>query len=99
VTVAVVKVRVVRVLVPEWLVAVRMAVGLRRRPLMLMLVMGIVHMTVLVLECIMNMFMLVALGKMKPEAERHEDAGSDQPQGHRVAKYQDREDRADKGRH
>ena len=65
-----------RVLVQHGLVAVQVAVRLRRRSLMLMLVMGIVHMTVLVLECIMKMFMFVALGKMEPQADRHEDAGN-----------------------
>jgi len=50
-----------------------------------MLVMGIVHMAVVVLEFVVHMFMLVALGKMEPQANCHEDAGSDQPQRHCIA--------------
>jgi len=88
-----------RVLVQHRLVAVHVAVRFLRRPFMFMLMMHIVHMAVLVLEFIVNMFMLVSFGKMEPQANCHENAGSDQPQCHCIAEHEDRKRRADEGRH
>lgn len=81
----VMQVRVMRVLVQHRLVAVHVVVRFHRRPFMFMLVMRIMHMAVLVLEFIVNMIMLVALGKMQPQAHRHENAGKAKPQRHCIA--------------
>ena len=97
--VPVMQVGIMRVLVPHGLMAVHVAVRLRHGPLMLMLVMGIVHMTVVMLEFVVHMVMFVALGKMEPQSDRHEDAGNYQPHRYRIAKHQDREDRTDERRH
>ena len=74
-----------RVLVPHGLVTVHVTMRLRHGSFVFVLVMDVMHMAVLVLEFIVNMFMLVSFGKMKPQANCHEDAGSDQPQCHCIA--------------
>lgn len=55
---------IVRAPLAHWPVAMRMAVWLRRGLLMLMLVMRVVLMAVL--EFTVNMFMILALDRMKP---------------------------------
>jgi hypothetical protein len=89
VAVAVMEVGVVRVLVPQRLVAVHVAVRFRHRASMLMLVMRVMHVAVIVFDFIVNMFMLMAFRQVKPEPECHQAAGCDQPWGYRIAQHDD----------
>lgn len=59
-------------LVPHGSVAMPMRVWLGHLILMGMIMVCIMHMPVGVLQFIMDMFMLVALGQMQPEANRHQ---------------------------
>jgi hypothetical protein len=72
---AVMEVRIVWMLVAHGLVPMRMRMRLCHRPVMRMLVMRIMHVAVLVLNRLMNMLMVMAFGKVKPNTDRHEDCG------------------------
>ena len=67
---AMVKVGVVRMLVPKPLMPVPMRMRLRHRSVMGVLVMFVVDVPVFVLDRLVRMFMAVSFGQMKPEAER-----------------------------
>ena len=56
---------------------------------MLMLMMLVMDMAVLVVERLVPMLVLMPFGEMQVEADRHQQAGADQRQGHRLAEHQD----------
>ncbi len=60
--VAVVQVGIMRVLVPQGLVAMQVGMRLGHRPVMLMLVMAVMNVTVIVLDFLMRVFVLVVFG-------------------------------------
>ena len=65
-TVAMMQVRVMRVLVPQRLVAVPMGMRLGHRTVVGVLMMLIVDMGMIVFEHLMEMFMLMTLSEMQP---------------------------------
>ena len=73
--VSVVQVRIVRVRVADWFMAVPMRMRFSHRTFMGMLMMVVVHMSMLMLEDVMGVFMLVTFGKVQPEADSHQNAG------------------------
>jgi hypothetical protein len=91
---AMVRVGVMRMLVPKPLMPVPMRMRLGRRTVMGVLVMFVVFVLVLVLDRLVGMFMAMSFGQMKPEAERHKRTGNDQLSRHRLAEQDDRDDRA-----
>ena len=78
-----------RMLMPQRLVAVHVAMWFRNGTLMLVLVMSVMHVAVIVFDFIVNMFMLMAFRKVKPEPDCHQAAGCDQPWGYRIAQHDD----------
>ena len=85
--------------VRDRLVSVRMPVtdARRHRFGMLVLVMLIVHVPVVVSDRLVEMFMLVALGEVKPDSQRHEQGGDHQNDRDRRPKN-DREHRPEERR-
>ena len=79
------KVRVVRMPVPERLVPVPVCVRLGRRALVGVLMMWVVDMTVFVLDRFVRVVMLMAFGQMQPEAKSHQRTGEDELSRHRLA--------------
>lgn len=69
---AMVQVRVMRMLVPQGLVPMHVGVRLAHGPFMLMLVVAVMHMAVVVLDLLMNVLMLVALGEVQPQSNCHQ---------------------------
>ena len=78
--VTVMEIRVMRMLVPNPQVAVPVAVGLFARigRLMVVLVMDIVDVAMLVLERLMQVLVVMRLGKVQIDANPHEQCGADQ---------------------
>ena len=70
---------------PEPVMPVPVGMRLGHRPIVLVLMMLVVHMPVFVLDRLMRMFMVMALGQMQPEAKSHERAGNDELNRHRLA--------------
>ncbi len=87
---AVVQIGIMRVLVDER----HMAVAMRMR-MPVMLVMGV---AVLVLERIVHVFVLVRLGEMQVEPNRHQKTRKNELQRHGFTKQGDRDNGADKWR-
>lgn len=87
----------------ERLVSVRMTVRLwishwRIPWSMHVLVMRVVHMRVSMLHRFVRVVMLVALGEMKPDAQRHAAGAEQQERSHLLSPSNDRESRADEWR-
>ena len=99
VDVAVMRVRIVRMRVGQRLVPVRMAVPRagRDRHRVLVLVVRVMGVPVRVFERRMRVRVLVPLGQVQPDAERHQPAGDKQRRGERVAEH-DRERGAEERR-
>ena len=97
--VAVMQVRIMRMLVQKPGVCVPMAMRLAGRCVgrVRMLVMNIVHVAMLMLERLMQMFVLVRLGEVQIDANAHQQSGADQSKGQRLAKQRERKGCADKG--
>ena len=83
------EVGVVRVLVPQRLVAVRVGVGLGHWTFMLVLVMSVMHVAVIVFDFIVNIFMVMAFSEVKPEPDCHQATCCDEPWCYRIAKHDD----------
>ena len=77
VSVPVVQVGIVRVAVPEWLVPVHVGVRFDHRPLMRVLVVGVMYMQVLMLDRFVQMGVLMPLAEMQPDPDRHQQARAD----------------------
>jgi len=75
VLVAVMKVRVVRMAVPEPVVPVPVRMRLGDHAFVGVLMMGIVDVAVFVLDRLVRVGMLMAFGQMQPEAKSHQRAG------------------------
>lgn len=85
--VPVVQVRIVRMFVPQGLMAVPMGMWFGDFAFMSMLVMLIVHVAVLMFQSEMGMLMLVAFGQMKPETNRHQGTRDDELRCHRLLQH------------
>ena len=87
VLVAVVQVGIMRVLVHDPRVPVRVAVRLSGRiiPGMPVLVVGVVHMPVLVLERLMHVLVVMRLHEMQVDPDPHQHRGTDEGRGRRLA--------------
>ena len=81
---AVVQVRIVRVAVPERIVAMPMRMRFDHRSIVMMLVMHVVNVGMLVLDRCVRMFMVMALGEMQVQPNRHQRAGHQQLPGQRL---------------
>src|SRR5438046_1174849 len=97
---AVVQIGIMRVLVDERQVAMPMRVRLalrvaRSMPVLVVRVMG---MAVLVLERLVPMLVLMRLGEVEIEADRHQQPGEEQPAGHGLAEQGDRDEGANERR-
>jgi hypothetical protein len=66
-----VDVRVVGMPVPKRVMPVPVRMRLCHRSFVGMAMMGVVEMTLLVLDCLVHVFMGVPFGQMQPDAERH----------------------------
>ena len=88
------QVGIVRMLVPERLVPVQVGMWLGHLSLMDMIVMGVMHMKMIMLKFLVDMLVLVAFGKMKPEADGHQHTGDHQLRRHRFPQQQDGKKRA-----
>jgi hypothetical protein len=76
--VAVMKVWIVHMPVPERLMPVPVRMRLGHRAFVGVLMMLVVHMPVLVLDRLVRVVMLMAFGQMQPEAKSHQRAGADE---------------------
>ena len=76
--VAVMKVRVVRMPVPERLMPVPVCMRLGHCAFVAVLMMRVVDVAVLVLGRLVRVVMLMAFGQMQPEAKSHQRAGEDE---------------------
>jgi hypothetical protein len=87
VPVLVVHVRHMRMAVPHPGMAMRMRMGLAGRVFqrVLMLVMGVVHMSMGVLHRLMFVLVFVVLGQVQPDTHAHQQAGHDKLQRQRLA--------------
>lgn len=98
--VAVVDIRVVRVLVRHHDMLMRMVVRLLAAPVEVvhMLMVRVMYMAMLVLQCLMFVLVLMPLGQMQPHAGSHQRTG--QPEGQRggLAQQQDSQRGADERR-
>jgi hypothetical protein len=65
---------------------------------MIVLMVLVVAVPMLMLHGFMNVFMLVSLGQMQPEASPHESASGEQLQRQRLPQQADRQHSADKRR-
>ena len=74
VPVAMVQVRIVRMGVDQWCVAMAVAVGFAHRAIgfMSMLMMRVMNMTMLMFDRFMTVNVIVALGQVQPDAQPHE---------------------------
>ena len=81
------QVRIMRVLVHEPYVPVRVTVRLRGRiaRLMFMLMVDVMHVPVLMLEQIMQVLMVVSLCEVQIDADPHEQRRADEGKGWRLA--------------
>ena len=93
------QVRIMRMLVqkPRVCVPVAMRLAGRRGGRVLMLVMNIVHVAMLMLERLMQMFVLVRLDEVQIDADAHQQRSADHSKGRRLAKQRQRNGGADKG--
>ena len=66
-----VQVRIVRMFVPQGLMAVPVGMWFGDFTFVGVIMMSIMHMAVLMFQFAMGMLMLVAFGQMKPESNRH----------------------------
>ena len=96
VAVTVVKIGVVRMTVTQRRVDVPVAVRLLHVGTgdVLVLMMFVVPMKMVVLERLVDVLVLVALGEMKPHAHRHQRGRDHEPCRHRLEQHDDRPDRA-----
>src|SRR5580698_3264713 len=76
----------------------RMRLVARRRAVVMMVMMRIMHMAMLMLERVMGVIVLVALGEMEIKPDCHQRAGCDQHHRQRLAEERDGDDGADEGR-
>jgi hypothetical protein len=92
-------IRVVRVMVQHLEMVVRMTMSLMvaNKIAMVMPVMLIMRMAVLVLEGIVPVLVLVALGKMQPHSDTHEDGAGKEIGGDSLAENQNRHEGPDEG--
>ena len=67
------------------------------RFIMVMLVMPVMHVAVIVLEGIVQVLVLVALGKVQPYSDTHEDGAGEEIGADFLAENQNRNERTDKG--
>ena len=74
-TMPVMQVRVMRMLMPHRFVPVPVGVRLGDRAVVAVVVMFVVNMGVFVLERLVGVFVVVALGQVHPEAKGHQQAG------------------------
>lgn len=74
-TMPMVQVRIMRMFMPHRFVPVPVGMRLGDRAVMAVGVMFVVDMGVVVLQCLVAMFVVVALCEMQPEAEGHQQAG------------------------
>jgi hypothetical protein len=97
---AVMQIGIMRVLVPHRLVAVGMGVRLSWRivrgvRVAVMLVMGV---TMLVRQRLVDVIVLVPLGKVQIETDAHQDRRRHKTAGQRLGEQRQRQQRADEGR-
>ena len=83
--VAVMKVRIVRMSVPEPVMPVPVGMRLGDHAFVGVLMMWIVDMAVFVLDRLVRVVVLMAFGQMQPEAKGHERAGEDELSRERLA--------------
>ena len=97
---AVVRVRIVGVPVHQVFVLMRMRVRLPAVPcrIVLVLMMDVVYVAMAVLHRLVSVQVIVVLGEMQPDADRHQRAGRQQLQRRRIAQQQ-RERCAEERRH
>ena len=95
---AMMQIGIMRVFVPQGGVAVPVRMRLADRAIMVMLMVLVMHMRMFVLQRFVDVLMVMAFGKMQPQPDRHQQAGTDQLDGHRFAKQGERQDSADEGR-
>ena len=82
---AMVDVRVMRMLVSQRFMPVPVRMRLGHRPLVHMAMMVVVDVAVLMLDRLMRVVVLMAFGQMQPEAKRHQRAGEDKLSRERLA--------------
>jgi len=95
---AVVQVGIVRMSVPQPLMAMPMRMGFDDRSVMLVLMVLVMDMAVLMFERFMNMRMLVPLGKMHPQSKPHQRGRNHELWRQGVMQKQDGHHGADKRR-
>lgn len=86
-----------RMLMSYGLVMVRVGVGLAHWSIMLMLVMFIMYMAMVMLDILMDMFMLVPFGEMEPQTQCHQKPRYDECRRNCIAQHENRQKRTDKG--
>ena len=79
------QVRVMDVLVPHGLVSMPMRVRFGHTVIVRVPVVLVVHVAVLMLEPVVDMFVLVPLCEVEPEAKPHKQAGDDELRADRLA--------------
>ena len=72
------------VFMPHGFVAVPVRMRLGYRPVVDMLMMLIMNVCMLVSQRLVGVFVVVAFGQMEPQAHRHQQAGSQELEGHRL---------------
>jgi hypothetical protein len=97
--VAVMQVRIMRMLVQKLRVCVPVAMRLagRRVGRVPMLVMNIVHVPMFMPQRLMQMLVVVRLGEVQIDADAHEQRRADESKGRRLAEQRERKGCADKG--
>jgi hypothetical protein len=90
----------VRMCVPQRSMIVWMSMGLARRVRLLMrvLVMRVMHVRVLVLHRLMDVFVFVVLGKVQPDSQGHKQTSSGEPRRRWIAQRDHGGERAHKRR-
>ena len=78
VPVAMMQIRIMRVLVPHWRVAMPMGVWFDHFILVDVIVVNVMHVAMVVFQLTMDMLMFVAFSQMKPEANCHQHARSNE---------------------